>query len=451
MFKFKTQDFAKKIVVTLRNFWLPGILSFCAGILFVTDVKSLQPETKIELVMTLILLTILSLGLSWLLTNRSNKISVYLCQVPVLLAVGSGIFANFYYQYNPDSEFKLMFTFFGIILISLFLPFAFNSKNEDLLRLIKRLVINTIIAGIMTGIFITFVSVFLSMFNFSFSVYIPYWVMRDMPTVAVSTFGFWIFAFLLPNDFSVQEEDTYIDKLFNFLTNVILLPFTFLYVVMIYLYSAKILIFWQWPANQIAFYLAVLFLLLVFAYILKYTPITDTATKIKTYLRGTLFVCLPLWLVYFMAVIMRIHQYGYTVDRLSAVLFGIVGLFVSVYLAFDRNVKIKLIPVVVGSILLLTTFGPWSFYNIELHSQTYLYRQFLLENNLLVANNVVIPTYFVNHGPEARQATIMTQFMIRRYGPEIILPYFPNIKVEIVNGKISKSALSREVEHFFID
>jgi hypothetical protein len=130
----------------------------------------------------------------------------------------------------------------------------------------------------------------------------------------------------------------------------------------------------------------------------------------------------------FIAIGKRVTEYGVTEQRfflivLGGLLFGLAGYFI-----FSGRKKIKVIPISLFTVALLTLWGPWSAYNFSLRSQKSRAEKILEKNGLLTGNTTRRATATVSHEDESDLSSIF-DYIIRNHGDAAIAEWFPQITI----------------------
>ncbi len=100
-------------------------------------------------------------------------------------------------------------------------------------------------------------------------------------------------------------------------------------------------------------------------------PIRDRADSqwVNAYGRWFSVALLAPLIMLLMAVGKRVDQYGVTEPRYFLLVLGLWGLGVALAYAFTASRNIKVIPMTLAGLTLLTAFGPWGAYQVSRRSQ----------------------------------------------------------------------------------
>lgn len=251
--------------------------------------------------------------------------------------------------------------------------------------LFTRFVLSVIYSGFLyVGIALALVSL-----NLLFEIKIHDKLYFDLWIVIVGFFNTWFFVSGMPTNFDDLEEiDEYPFGLKVF-SQYILLPLLVLYLVILYLYGAKIIVLWDWPKGVVSWLIIAVAVLGIFAFLLIH-PFgqKEENSWIKKFSKAYYFILLPLVAMLFIAISMRLADYGITINRYIVLLLGVWLTIVCFYFIMGKN-NIKFIPISLCVMMLLMSFGPWSMFNVSENSQSERLKTILTENGILKDGKVV--------------------------------------------------------------
>lgn len=182
------------------------------------------------------------------------------------------------------------------------------------------------------------------------------------------------------------------NKIFDFFTKFLFVPFTIIYFVILYAYSIKVLAnFSEWPKGIIASIVMGFSVLGYFTYILSRN---SENIIIKNFRKFLPFAVLPQVFMLFYAIFLRINQYGLTTNRYIIVLIGIILLGLSLYFIFSRKKKLIAIPLAFSIFAIIFSFGPWGIQKLPLQNQISSLEKILTHSrNLDDKGNIVASDY----------------------------------------------------------
>ncbi len=154
------------------------------------------------------------------------------------------------------------------------------------------------------------------------------------------------------------------NKFFTFLIKYIGVPFIYIYFLILYAYSIKVLMnFSDWPKGQITWMVIAFsifgYKMYIFTHLLR-----DENTLIKLFRKFFPLVVIPQLFMLFYAIYLRINQYDITMNRYFVVVFGVWLLGISLYYAISKHKYLGVTPFSIGIIILIISVGPWSVYSM---------------------------------------------------------------------------------------
>lgn len=192
-----------------------------------------------------------------------------------------------------------------------------------------------------------------------------------------------------PRDYAFEETDRAYNAVFKNLCKYILIPIVILYFLILYAYSAKILVTWTLPKGWVGSLVLGFSVAGIFTYLLNYLlPRYDPGLLISRYRRWFWWVMLPLIVLLFAAVSRRIGDYGITEPRYFVAAAGLWLLACALYFALSKSDNIKFIPISLGIVALLSVFGPWSAFAVTERNQLAILEKLLIKNNRLVDGRI---------------------------------------------------------------
>jgi len=199
----------------------------------------------------------------------------------------------------------------------------------------------------------------------------------------VGVFNTWFFVSGVPLDFEKLEQNENYPKGLKIFTQYILLPLLTIYIIILYSYGLKIIISSNWPEGIVSYLIICVAVVGIFLLLLLY-PYQKAASNnwVKKFSLIYYIALVPLVIMLFMAIGIRIGDYGVTINRYLIVLLGIwLSIVCGYFLVGQKN--IKFIPMSLSAILLLTSYGPWSIFSISESSQMGRLEKIFEQNNLV--------------------------------------------------------------------
>jgi len=202
-------------------------------------------------------------------------------------------------------------------------------------------------------------------------------------------FNTWFFIAGMPKDFDQLDELEYYPFGLKVFSQYILLPLLMLYLLILYVYGGKIVVIWDWPKGVVSYLIVCVAVLGIFTFLLIH-PFgqKEENTWIKKFSKAYYFILLPLVALLFIAIAMRLGDYGVTINRYVILLLGGWLTLVCGYFIIGKT-NIKFIPISLCVMILLMSFGPWSMFSVSERSQANRLKYILEENGLIKEGKVV--------------------------------------------------------------
>ena len=217
-------------------------------------------------------------------------------------------------------------------------------------------------------------------------------------------FGFNTTFFLggLPRDFGALEERRDYPAQLKVFAQYILIPLVAVYLAILTTYLGRVLITGQWPKGWIGWLVSCVATAGILSLLLVH-PIRQREENrwVATYARWFYLALIPSIGMLLAAIGQRVRQYGITEDRYFLLVLAVWLAVIAVTFIARRTASIKIIPVTLCALALVTMFGPWSAYDVSLGSQLGRLRGLLARHGLL------------EHGV-ARAATGPVSFEVRK-------------------------------------
>ena len=316
----------------------------------------------------------------------------------ILLQLFGIIFLIFFYFLLPEREiqftevyaFLIIPTFILSHLLVSFISFIGRNRELHFWQYNKNLFINIFLTAVFTGVLTGGIMLAIlavdQLFDFNFnSRYYSY------------TFNFLAifgscFIFLLFNEkgLSYLEKNGDYPVILKFFTQYILVPLLLIYAIILYFYSAKILINWELPRGWVS-YLILAYSVVGILAILLVHPLKEDSTKswVKVFSNIFYYTLAPLIILLFVAIFTRILEYGYTEPRYFVLIIALWLTTVVLYFILSRKQTIKFVPISLFIFGLFSLTMPYlNAFSVAMRSQKSELMKSLTKNNLLENNKI---------------------------------------------------------------
>jgi hypothetical protein len=216
-------------------------------------------------------------------------------------------------------------------------------------------------------------------------------------------------------------------------TQYVLIPLASVYVVILLSYEIKIALEWNLPKGMVSNLILGYAVFGILALLLVY-PIREKEENkwIKTYAQSFYFLMLPLIVLLFLAVGTRIINYGITEARYYLILLATWLLFITIYFLFSKRQNIKLIPVSLSILALLSVYGPQSAFSVSSYSQSQVLVEIFKKNNAFKNGKFTrLAKISKNEGKRAVQTL---SYIISKYDYQVLQPYIAHDLEHVVDS-----------------
>jgi len=189
----------------------------------------------------------------------------------------------------------------------------------------------------------------------------------------------------------------------------IIMPLICVYTIILYIYFGKIIITRQWPeglvSNLVLWYSALTAAVLFFiSQLLKENAWT------RRFMKYFPKVILPLIIMMFISIGIRINAYGVTENRYFVVALGIWTFLVMIYFSTTKKLINIILPISLAVITAISVFGPLSSYSISKYSQNKRINKIFVKNNMILDNKVTKASAKVSDEDAGQITSILSYF-----------------------------------------
>ncbi|MDH5424976.1 MAG: DUF4153 domain-containing protein [Gammaproteobacteria bacterium] len=292
---------------------------------------------------------------------------------------------------NTTEFAALSFVLLAVLLSLLFSPYLRRKSNNDSVWFFNYqtavAVFYATLAAIVLG---GGLSLILASTEYLFEAKIPGKIYSDVWLLAwMGLFPVYVLA-NISKEFDFDESSCHFPKGISFIANYILVPLMFVYLAILYAYFFKIIIQWELPKGNLGWMISGFGATGIVTKLLMY-PVVNKGTRLLRWFERYFYYALivPL-MVLFVAIGMRISDYGVTEHRYGVVMLGLWFAIVSLsVIVLKDRFHIKYIPMLLAVLAFVSAYGPWSAASVSLNSQLKRF-DYLLEKNSLLLNGQVI-------------------------------------------------------------
>ncbi len=229
----------------------------------------------------------------------------------------------------------------------------------------------------------------------------------------------WIFLALVPSDYAALEASDEYPAGLKIFSQYVLLPLVGLYFVILFAYELKIIFEWNWPkgwvSQMVLWYAVVGTLALLLLHPLREREGSKWIGKFGNWFFRLL---VPLTVMLFLAIRRRIADYGVTEPRyvVLALSFGLS--LVVLYFIFSKRKDIRLIPIVLVVLAVLSAYGPISASSISCWSQVSRLEEMLIANGIWKGGAVAKPSAEIPL-EQRREMSSVIAYLNEAQGPSV--------------------------------
>jgi hypothetical protein len=206
--------------------------------------------------------------------------------------------------------------------------------------------------------------------------------------ITIGVFNTWFFLAGIPMNFREGFTTKDYPRGIRVFTQFVLIPLLLIYLLILYVYGGKIILTWDWPRGIVSYMIIAISVLGIFTNLLlfPYQQFKESGW-IKLFYKAFYFLLFPLIILLFLAIGIRIEDYGLTVNRYIITLLGIWLTFIAIYFTFGKK-DIKVIPISLAIFMIFSSFGPWGMFGLSEQIQLDRLKGILEENGLLVEGKI---------------------------------------------------------------
>ncbi len=366
------------------------------------------PGIKMDLNQHLIkLLLLCNLGLTLLLAldtyaeSRSlSSISKWLMRVFAIALLTALYFLIDPFKYLIDI-FRVALFAFAFHLLVAFAPFIKRGNLNGFWQYNKTLFLRFLMSAFYAAVLYAGLAIALFAIDGLFNVTIKSDVYLRLFIVLSAGFTTIFFLAGVPINFQSLDEEQSYPKGLKIFTQYVLIPLMTIYLAILLVYEVKIAINWELPKGLVSTLILGYAVFGLLSLLLIY-PIKEKDGNgwIKLFSRFFYLMMIPLIVLLILAVIKRVGNYGITESRyiliiLATWLTGITG-----YFLFSKKQNIKVIPVSLFVLALLSIYGPQSAFSISRISQTARLKKLIASKNTIDKEEIpAVVRYLVDrHG-----------------------------------------------------
>lgn len=255
-------------------------------------------------------------------------------------------------------------------LVSSYLVFIKSNRVDEFWNFNKNLFVRILTSGLYSGVLTLGLNFALVAIDNLFEVKIDGKIYGEIFVLIAGLFNTIFFLSGVPKGNEIHEQLTYPKGLKNF-TQFVLIPLVVIYLIILLSYESKILILFSLPEGWVSILILVFSVAGILSMLLVY-PLRHLSDHkwINQFSKWFFILILPLIGLLFWAIGYRISAYGVTIERYYVFMLACWLTFITLYSILKPNYHIKIIPISLSIVGLISLYGPQSASGVAQISQT---------------------------------------------------------------------------------
>lgn len=387
-----------------------------------------QPYYMEETMMPWILTALFSFGVAVAADTYSESVGKYRGLLRMLVCVLAVPFYYFFFRHFANWNDVDMLRFVMMILIVGFLilvaPFLRKGIGHDhgFWQYVVLWALRVFFAAVYFALLFLGLAAFLASVDYLFSVNVPDELFFDLWLLIT---GLMVSTFVLagvPEKYQNLGKMNYLPVAVQVLIKYFLMPLAALYLLVLYIYTLTILVNAEWPEGGVAGWIIGYSFVAITVYFFSFYMKVDVF-YVKHFQKWLFPLLLPLVLVLFGAVGVRIAEYGVTELRYFGVVYGIWLLVLVAVFVLMKKKDVRVLPLTLILFLFFTSWGPLSAFSISHDSQYDRLENLLIENGILLDGEIV-PVEGSIADADHQSISSIVQYLVRNFGVEDFDPWF---------------------------
>lgn len=274
------------------------------------------------------------------------------------------------------------------ILMFLFIPYVKKEDNYEkyIIKILGRFLLTVIYSLVLMGGISAILGTlkYLLEINIKFEIYTYTWLL------IVGVFAPSFFLGGIPRKDELAGKEKY-PKSLKILMLYIVMPLISIYTVILYIYFGKIIITTNWPQGLVS-HLVLWYGVISTGTLFLISNLKKINKWAELYSKVFPMAILPLMVMMFTSIGIRISDYGVTENRYYVVALGLWVFGVMIYLAIVNKKRFIILPISLAVIMLISVCGPFSSFSISVRSQNKRFEDILKRKDMLMDGQIVKPS-----------------------------------------------------------
>lgn len=422
---------------------------FCAATgtavaLWLLETERLDDE-RVRLLLCAVLGLVLFLSATVFSESKGlSKPQLAMLRVAVVLAL-----ALCWFSLAPiENETSVMRYALYFIAFHLLVSFAPKTALDNFWEYNKQLFLRILLAALYSGVLFVGVCIAIASANFLFSLQVDEKIYARVFIIIAGLFNTLFFLAGIPTDFSVTQSYPKGLKIF---TQYVLVPLATIYLAIILAYEIKVIVQWTLPSGVISWLILGYAVYGILSILLVYPVRHQEENRwISTYSKWFYVLLVPLLPLLCVAIGVRVLDYGITEPRYIVLILALWLTGVTGYFLFTRQYNIKVIPMSLCLVALLSAWGPQSASSVSERSQIARLNDMFGKQGLLTDGQLQ-PVSISLPDSAGTEMLAQVRFVLDHYGPAGMQPLLPNALFDSLQvADTIKSKHHRQTKQFEI-
>lgn len=241
----------------------------------------------------------------------------------------------------------------------------------------------------------------------------------------VGMFNTFFFLSGVPNISPESKLELVYPKGLKLFVQYVLIPLVSIYILILYMYLIKIVFQWELPNGWVSNLVLSFSIAGILSLLLLYPIRNDADQKwILAYSKGYYIALIPLIVLLMISIGTRISEYGVTVPRYFVATLGVWLSGIVLYFLFSKAKSIKMIPVTLCGIALVTSFGPIGAFAVSERSQLGRFNEILSEAGRIDPDGQVLDTGSELEFSQRKELSSVVFYIIETHGVDVLQDHF---------------------------
>jgi hypothetical protein len=247
----------------------------------------------------------------------------------------------------------------------------------------------------------------------------------------------------IPPKDAISESSLSFPKGLRLFSQYVLIPLVTVYIIILYLYLAKIVIQWELPNGWVSNLVLSFSIAGILSLLLLY-PIRNSEDFkwVHIYSRGYYIALIPLIGLLMVSIWVRISEYGVTINRYYVATLGVWLTGIVIYFIISKTRSIKVIPVSLCVIAVLVSFGPLGAFAVSERSQLGRFEKILSQNEMLNEAGIIQQVKEEISWEDRKELSSVVDYITENHGYQSFQKYFVRNVETVVNDTTQKDSLS---------